>query len=288
MGMEAVVMSVINNMLKNIEQREAKQVSIQEGISLKPIYDVKNIAFKAVILLIMLSVIFLAYLYLPTADKKETQRESVLPQQKMVAVLSSNLSDYQDEKSNVEPLVEQDVVKTVVQVEQIKPEVNDLAESKLSEATLLVSQPTAEPVVIAEVKQGPALAKDNVLVTSEAIVSKPKITPMIKTKSQNTMTKSVAEAKSPQALLIEQLAAAKQAIQFGLYNEAISDLNIILAQLPLHVEARNLLAATYFKQQDINSAQQVLQAGIRQNPNVLEWRVMLSKILIMQQQYEGV
>ena len=288
MGMEAVVMSVINNMLKNIEQREAKQVSIQEGISLKPIYDVKNIAFKAVILLIMLSVIFLAYLYLPTADKKETQRESVLPQQKMVAVLSSNLSDYQDEKSNVEPLVEQDVVKTVVQVEQIKPEVNDLAESKLSEATLLVSQPTAEPVVIAEVKQGPALAKDNILVTSEAIVSKPKITPMIKTKSQNTMTKSVAEAKSPQALLIEQLAAAKQAIQFGLYNEAISDLNIILAQLPLHVEARNLLAATYFKQQDINSAQQVLQAGIRQNPNVLEWRVMLSKILIMQQQYEGV
>ena len=280
MGMEAVVMSVINNMLKNIEQREAKQVSTQEGISLKPIYDVKNIAFKAVILLIMLSVIFLAYLYLPTADKKETQRESVLPQQKMVAVLSSNLSDYQDEKSNVEPLV--------VQVEQIKPEVNDLAESKLSEATLLVSQPTAEPVVIAEVKQGPALAKDNVLVTSEAIVSKPKITPMIKTKSQNTMTKSVAEAKSPQALLIEQLAAAKQAIQFGLYNEAISDLNIILAQLPLHVEARNLLAATYFKQQDINSAQQVLQAGIRQNPNVLEWRVMLSKILIMQQQYEGV
>ncbi|WP_076925386.1 tetratricopeptide repeat protein [Pseudoalteromonas sp. EB27] len=281
-------MSVINNMLKNIEQREAKQVSIQEGISLKPIYDVKNIAFKAVILLIMLSVIFLAYLYLPTADKKETQRESVLPQQKMVAVLSSNLSDYQDEKSNVEPLVEQDVVKTVVQVEQIKPEVNDLAESKLSEATLLVSQPTAEPVVIAEVKQGPALAKDNILVTSEAIVSKPKITPMIKTKSQNTMTKSVAEAKSPQALLIEQLAAAKQAIQFGLYNEAISDLNIILAQSPLHVEARNLLAATYFKQQDINSAQQVLQAGIRQNPNVLEWRVMLSKILIMQQQYEGV
>lgn len=51
-------MSVINNMLKNIEQREAKQVSIQEGVSVKPIYDVRNIVFKAVILLIMLSVIF--------------------------------------------------------------------------------------------------------------------------------------------------------------------------------------------------------------------------------------
>ncbi|MEL0641158.1 tetratricopeptide repeat protein [Pseudoalteromonas aliena] len=281
-------MSVINNMLKNIEQREAKQISTQEGISVKPIYDVKNIAFKTVIVLIMLSIIFLAYLYLPTADKKEIQREPVLLPQKIVAALSPNVSDNQDKKSNVEALVEQDVVKTVVQIEQIRSEVNDLAESELSEATLLVSQPMAEPVVIAEVKQSPALAKNNVLVTSEVTVSKPKITPMTKTKPQNMMTKSVAEAKSPQTLLVEQLAAAKQAIQFGLYNEAISDLNIILAQLPLHVEARNLLAATYFKQQDVNSAQQVLQAGIRQNPNVLEWRVMLSKILIMQQQYEEV
>ena len=39
-------MSVINNMLKNIEQREAKQVSIQEGVSVKPIYDVRNIVFN--------------------------------------------------------------------------------------------------------------------------------------------------------------------------------------------------------------------------------------------------
>lgn len=287
MGLEAVVMSVINNMLKNIEQREAKQVSIQEGVSVKPIYDVRNIVFKAVILLIMLSVIFLAYLYLPIADKKETQREAVLPKQKMVAVITSNLSDSQDEKSPAEPMVEQEAVKAVMPIEQIKPKVNDLAEPKLSEATLLASQPIVEPVVIAEIKQSSALANKE-LTANEVTVSKPKITSVTKAKPQNTMTKSVAEAKSPQDLLIEQLAAAKQAIQFGLYNEAISDLNIILAQSPLHVEARNLLAATYFKQQDINSAQQVLQAGIRQNPSVLEWRVMLSKILIMQQQYEEV
>ena len=288
MGLEAVVMSVINNMLKNIEQREAKQVSIQEGVSVKPIYDVRNIVFKAVILLIMLSVIFLAYLYLPIADKKETQREAVLPKQKMVAVITSNLSDSQDEKSPAEPMVEQEAVKAVIPIEQIKPKVDDLAEPKSSEATLLVSQPVVGPVVIAEVKQSSALANNKELTASEVTVSKPKITPVTKAKPQNTMFKSVAEAKSPQALLVEQLAAAKQAIQFGLYNEAISDLNVILAQSPLHVEARNLLAATYFKQQDINSAQQVLQAGIRQNPSVLEWRVMLSKILIMQQQYEEV
>jgi len=281
-------MSVINNMLKNIEQREAKQVNVQEGINVKPIYDLRNIAFKVVIVLIMLSVIFLAYLYLPNADKQETQPKSVLPPQKMVAVITSNLSDSEDDENTVEPLVGQDAVKKVVQVEPVNQVDNDLVEPKLDEATLLASQPIADPIVIAQVKQSPELDSDNESAASEFTVSKPKITPVAKAKPQNTMTKSAPEAKSPQDLLIRQLAAAKQAIQFGLYNEAISDLNTILAQSPLHVEARNLLAATYFKQQDINSAQQVLQAGIRQSPNVLEWRVMLSKILIMQQEYEGV
>ncbi|MBH0039756.1 tetratricopeptide repeat protein [Pseudoalteromonas sp. SWN166] len=281
-------MSVINNMLKNIEQREAKQVNVQEGINVKPIYDLRNIAFKVVIVLIMLSVIFLAYLYLPNADKQETQPKSVLPPQKMVAVITSNLSDSEDGENTVEPSVGQDAVKKVVQVEPVNQVDNDLVEPKLDEATLLASQPIEDPIVIAQVKQSPELDNDNELAASELTVSKPKITPVAKAKPQNTMTKSAPEAKSPQDLLIEQLAAAKQAIQFGLYNEAISDLNTILAQSPLHVEARNLLAATYFKQQDINSAQQVLQAGIRQSPNVLEWRVMLSKILIMQQEYEGV
>lgn len=286
--MEAMAMSVINNMLKNIEQREAKQVNVQEGINIKPIYDLRNIAFKVVIVLIMLSVIFLAYLYLPNADKQETQPKSVLPPQKMVAVITSNLSDSEDDENTVEPSVGQDAVKKVVQVEPVNQVDNDLVEPKLDEATLLASQPIADPIVIAQVKQSPELDSDNELAASEFTVSKPKITPAAKAKPQNTMTKSAPEAKSPQDLLIEQLAAAKQAIQFGLYNEAISDLNTVLAQSPLHVEARNLLAATYFKQQDINSAQQVLQAGIRQSPNVLEWRVMLSKILIMQQEYEGV
>ncbi len=286
--MEAVVMSVINNMLKNIEQREAKQVNVQEGINVKPIYDLRNIAFKVVIVLIMLSVIFLAYLYLPNADKKETQRQPALLPQKMVAVITSNLSDSEDDENTVDPSVGQDTVKKFVQVEPVNQVDNDLVEPKLDEATLLASQPIADPIVIAQVKQSPKLDSDNKLAASEFTVSKPKITPVAKAKPQNTMTKSAPVAKSPQDLLIGQLAAAKQAIQFGLYNEAISDLNTILTQSPLHVEARNLLAATYFKQQDINSAQQVLQAGIRQSPNVLEWRVMLSKILIMQQEYEGV
>ena len=119
----------------------------------------------------------------------------------------------------------------------------------------------AEPVV-AVLTQSPALVNSNELAVSKGVADKPKVTPVAKAKVQNVMVKSKPVTKSPQVVLAEQLATAKQAIQFGLYNEAISDSNVILAQSPLHVEARNLLAATYFKQQDINSAQQVLLSSV--------------------------
>ncbi|XQF90999.1 tetratricopeptide repeat protein [Pseudoalteromonas espejiana] len=77
-------------------------------------------------------------------------------------------------------------------------------------------------------------------------------------------------------------------MQFALYDDAINDLSAILAKAPEHIEARNLLAATYFQQQDVLMAQQLLVVGIKIKPEVVQWRVMLSKILIMQQEYEGV
>ncbi|MEI8641566.1 hypothetical protein P4S68_12580 [Pseudoalteromonas sp. Hal099] len=77
-------------------------------------------------------------------------------------------------------------------------------------------------------------------------------------------------------------------MEFALYDDAINDLTAILQIQPEHIEARNLLAATYFQQQDVLMAQQLLVAGIKINPEVVQWRVMLSKILIMQQEYEGV
>ena len=152
------------------------------------------------------------------------------------------------------------------------------------------AQPQPQPVIA----KGIAKKADNdVLVKAPDVkntqnVSNDIIKPTKKAQQKNVMVKSEAVVKSDQVKQAELLTGAKQAIQFGLYDEAISDLNLILIQSPLHIEARNLLAGTYFKQQDINSAQLVLQEGIALNENVLEWRVMLSKILIMQGEYDVV
>lgn len=78
-------MSVINNMLKNIEQRETKQLNIENGITVKPVYDIRNIAFKVIVVVIMLLVIYAAYVFLPANTEthslvvKQTKNISTKP-----------------------------------------------------------------------------------------------------------------------------------------------------------------------------------------------------------------
>jgi len=80
-----MVMSVINNMLKNIEQRETKQLNIENGITVKPVYDIRNIAFKVIVVVIMLLVIYAAYVFLPASTEthspvvKQTKNISTKP-----------------------------------------------------------------------------------------------------------------------------------------------------------------------------------------------------------------
>jgi len=294
MGMEAVAMSVINNMLKNIEQREAKQITDKNTVevNIKPIYDIRNVLFKALIILIVLSVIFVAYLYLPTAEKSKK------PQQELTVTLTSSLPETElaikkDDNKALVTDVFNELEMTDLQAKELSVESineNDIEPSSTKEPIeLVVNKLTTEAAVIAKQDELRNVENaDEVLsVAKTVVIDLPKPKP-VKAKSTNKMTKSSTPSKSQDELIAEQLTAAKQAIQFGLYDEAISDLNNILLQSSKNIDARNLLASAYFQQQDINSAQQVLQVGISQNPDVLEWRIMLSKILIMQQQYKEV
>lgn len=316
--MEAVAMSVINNMLKNIEQREAKQVTQQHavGVNVTPVYDLQNLIFKVLVIATVISIVIAAYLLLPAAaSNKPAQDElsvtltSALPQEEVKAGTTAKKSvantiivtDEIAKNSNVQPeiatvLNTQPGVKVANVVGKAAPQNIDEAEQLL--VNKLINDAAAvnnfQPQALSESKDV-TVANKNLPAVAAVVSSLPNIEPSLepnlkvsKAKPANVMIKSSSKTKSQQVLIAEQLLAAKQAIQFGLYSEAISDLNNILAQSKQHIEARNLLAATYFKQQDISSAQQVLQAGISQNPDVLQWRIMLSKILIMQQQYDDV
>ncbi|MCQ8890527.1 agglutinin biogenesis protein MshN [Pseudoalteromonas carrageenovora] len=277
-------MSVINNMLKNIEQRETKQLNIENGITVKPVYDIRNIAFKVIVVVIMLLVIYAAYVFLPASTETHSP---VVKQTKNISTKPDALVEKQSlEKPIAYPAINDEQLSSIPTENQGKVKTKQVPVEQLT----VESEVKAQPVIAKGLAKK---AENDVLVIAPDVkntqnVSNDIIKPTKKAQQKNVMVKSEAVVKSDQVKRAELLTGAKQAIQFGLYDEAISDLNLILIQSPLHIEARNLLAGTYFKQQDINSAQLVLQEGIALNANVLEWRIMLSKILIMQGEYDVV
>jgi len=270
-------MSVINNMLKNIEQREAKHVNQQHavGVNVTPVYDLQNLIFKALVIATVVSIVIAAYLLLPAAaSNKPAQDElsvtltSALPQEEVKAGLTTKksvantiITDEVVESSNVQPEVAtalntQPGVKVANIVGKVAPQNIDEAEQLL--VNKLINDAAAvnnsQPQALGESKEITA-ANKNLPAVAAVVSNLPHVEPSLepnlkasKAKPANVMIKSLSKTKSQQVLIAEQLLAAKQAIQFGLYSEAISDLN----------------------------------------PDVLQWRIMLSKILIMQQQYDDV
>jgi len=277
-------MSVINNMLKNIEQRETKQLNIENGITVKPVYDIRNIAFKVIVVVIMLLVIYAAYVFLPASTETHSP---VVKQTKNISTKPDALVEKQSlEKPIAYPAINYEQLSSIPTENQGKVKTKQVPVEQLTVESEVKAQPVIAKDLAKKAENDASVKAPDVKSTQN--VSNDIIKPTKKAQQKNVMVKSEVVVKSDQVKQAELLTGAKQAIQFGLYDEAISDLNLILIQSPLHIEARNLLAGTYFKQQDINSAQLVLQEGIALNANVLEWRIMLSKILIMQGEYDVV
>ncbi|MGP4985667.1 hypothetical protein [Pseudoalteromonas nigrifaciens] len=160
-------MSVINNMLKNIEQREAKQVTQQHavGVNVTPVYDLQNLVFKALVIATVISIVIAAYLLLPAAaSNKPAQDElsvtltSALPPEEVKAGATAKKSvantiivtDEIAKNSNVQPeiatvLNTQPGVKVANVVGKAAPQNIDEAEQLLGAVDLCstyINQPT--------------------------------------------------------------------------------------------------------------------------------------------------
>lgn len=257
-------MSVINSMLKNIEQRQPTTSLNEQGtVVVEPVYDSHGFIKKLLIITIALLVVVLSYIYLPTASDDAAAQ---LPEQ--IDVVTKAKSSKETEQNNTPVLINapvvsnSDVIKPVAKVEPIIEEV------------VTVKTDTKEPVVA----EKPMVA---------AVAIEPSKVPTAN-KESSFQVKKVTQQRTEQQQIAELLRQAKQALEFGLYQEGIDDLSQILNRDKGNIAARSLLAATYFQQQDILSAQSILEHGIAFDSQVLEWRVLLSKIYITRKQYSVV
>ena len=297
-------MSVINNMLKNIEQRQNAQSNQQSGeVDIPPVRDYHDVLLKALSVLLAIVLIFTAYLYLPfaqapqassdTAEKAYAANNNSQPieiaQAKITPVIKP-LKQLSEENTGAKAAhINADTPKELAQeqsnnalLKQLKDEVIQQHAAGKNTQLSKKNSPTQTSVKIATSteKNASLEVKSSAPIKSITQAEQPPI--------KNKLVKTASVKQSKAQRIAQQLKRAKQALEFALYDDAINDLTAILQTQPGHIEARNLLAATYFQQQDVLMAQQLLVVGIKINPEVVQWRTMLSKILIMQQEYEGV
>lgn len=281
-------MSVINSMLKSIEQREsgATLPFAQKSIVVAPIYDYQTIALKCGVVLIAITAIVLAYIYLPTADKKIKRVDSIVERSATkVAIDPLIKSEVLDKPNTLVTAGKNKLMNSASYVEE-KALVNDSGANQVTRFQKpAINQ---QPMMESNSESGGAVAAVVLKSSTPEIVNAAISKPMINSSEDTFSIKKASVITTMDQQNSALLAQARNALEFGLQQEATDDLVLILQRDPEHIEARNLLAASYFLQQDILAAQSILEEGIGYDPNVLHWRVLLSKIYITRRQYSMV
>jgi len=261
-------MSVINKMLKDIEHRESN-----EALYLDPTVKVENVRnntqlFQRIgLVAIAVSIAIGAYWLIPSKQQAKpiiaAQVKQVEPQKANQAVdksKQSHLSDSEDlEKASALKAAQERIKTLEADIAKKETEQKQLASSELIKVP--------EQQTIASVKETtppPSIIKD-----------KPKAVAKIRKIS----TRERAENWFTQG---------KEAFQFGLIEDAIAALDKTLILMPLHIEARSLMAAAYYGREQSQEAESILRHGLSLNPDVMRWRILLAKILVEKGSYQSV
>lgn len=261
-------MSVINKMLKDIEHRESN-----ESLYLDPTVKVENVRNNAQLfqriglVIIAVSIAIGAYWFIPSKQlaepvmvaqikEAEPQKTNQIVDKKQNISLSDD-ADLQKEKASALKVAQ----------ERIKTLEADIAKKE--------TEQTVKPLASSEQVKEPAKLAKEITPPPPIIKDKPKSVAKIRKIS----TRERAENWFTQG---------KEAFQFGLIEDAISALDKTLILMPLHIEARSLLAAAYYGREQSQEAESILRHGLSLNPDVMRWRILLAKILVEQGSYQSV
>lgn len=92
---------------------------------------------------------------------------------------------------------------------------------------------------------------------------------------------------SPQQQVEKLLSKAKSSFDKGYITEGISQLEQVLSLSDSHVEARNLLAGAWYGRGESNRAISILNNGLQRYPNIESWRLTAAKIFFKENNLAG-
>jgi MSHA biogenesis protein MshN len=284
--------SVINQMLKDLEQRtpEQGQVATPVAMSNKP----STIKIVLISLLVLVSLNLLGFYIWNLQEqvtsselklKEKVQRQSVNPgqgtsqQSVETLMLDQETIKRQESIAETEPLPETkvDLVREVAQ----HPIVKEKANLPESPSKIIVE---TKPQIKAESTK-PKLV--TIKPVSPAVVSPSIVRPiLVNTATESNMSVSRRQLTSKE-LVVQKLVRAEKAIKINDIIKAEQLFEEILIVEPNHKQARKNLAALWFGRKSYQQATNLLSQGISLDRNDAELRLLKARIHLQQGQHKA-
>lgn len=286
-------MSVINKMLKDLEQRQDPEVPLGTTGASYQAPAKKSVSPLLLTLLVIVIILTAAVIWLWT---KSSQSGEAIPAQSP-QVATSEVNEKQAWVEEQQSLTSESANKMPAEKKSLALEVTvpPQAKSDMTEAvdSLAESRPPVElveqPVPAKDESPVAPVASAGTANNQSSLVSKATVD---ETASFAQLDKKLKIEKSSTVLTpaqrIERLMdKAQTSFDKGYITEAISQLEEVLASSDGHIAARNLLAVAWYGRGELQQAVNILNDGLNRYPSVELWRLTAAKIYFKENQLDG-
>lgn len=299
-------MSVINKMLKDLEERDQEQ-----GVDFDPasaVYQAKPKSKLPMLLALMVAVILslaavVAWLLINTTPSSQTQ--PLVVSEKSNAH-GSPAKDVVKTDPNAQPKPDSDKPKilnsspvAVPAADSPAPTSNDKPSEAKSEQQTSIAEETQVVNAIESNVENPQVIPD---VIAEEMMASPDSGELNRgQQEQGSKTEPPESERPPAQFRIEKssgnlsreervvrlMGKAQESYDKGYISDAITQLEEVIASADNHVEARNLLAVAWFGRGELQQAVNILNDGLNRYPNTELWRITAAKIFFKENEPSG-
>jgi len=286
-------LSVINQMLKDLDQRQDKQVSEQSGIAL-PLAgnsSSKKIVLITLTIIILLNVtgLFFWQLYSENQSLKALQKKL----SSQISIPAKHLIAPPIKRSNE---IEASILEREISKTERAATISE--EAKVADKKKRLTPVTSNVNNLKSVGTNENSHNDKTLIKSGTIIEKKlaeknQAKNLIPTERQRTVSPKTPTSlsisrrqMSPQDLANQKYSRAEQAILDEEITQAEQLFEEILLLQPSHKAARKQLAALWFGRQSYQPALNLLSQGLALTPQDNEYRLMKARIYLSQEQAE--
>jgi len=284
-------MSVINQMLKDLDKRQDSTAASAQGTV--PVAQASKSPLMAIILtvIVTLAVVSVALLYVENKALKQDSITALERQSTDKKEINTGVVEKQGQE--VVPVIKASSDIGLVDIKQPKNDNNKLA----STASVVTStalqknprEPVSEPNLqttemgntgkVKPVKKVTESIVSEIITTAGATASESSASSQPSTDSQNSASLSISRKKlSSTELAAKKMTQAEQAMLNNNVELAEQYFEEILLISPKHASARKQLAALLYGRQSIQEAINILSQGIQLTPDNSELRLMLARV----------